>query len=144
MVNKDLVKRKISKIQEGLNHLADFKDKNFEDVARDYIQFAAVKNILMEIIGRGIDINEHILSQKEVDNLAKLDYAQTFLALADLGVLPEDFAREISKSAGFRNAIVHNYDQIDLGSVYESIDKAVDQYDNYCRHILNYIERLED
>ena len=32
-------------------------------MAEDFIKYGALKNMLMEIIGRALDINEHIISE---------------------------------------------------------------------------------
>ena len=73
----------------------------------------------MEIIGRALDINEHLISEL-ADSKLKLpqNYKETFLFLKNLKILPEDFADEISKSAGFRNAIVHEYNNLDQKTLF--------------------------
>jgi uncharacterized protein YutE (UPF0331/DUF86 family) len=62
------------------------------------------------------------------------------LALGRLGVLPESFAGDISRSAGFRNAIVHEYNNLDMGLVYETIGAAIEQYTSYCRYIMDFLD----
>ncbi|MGE4554840.1 MAG: DUF86 domain-containing protein, partial [Candidatus Paceibacterota bacterium] len=66
-------------------------------------------------------------------------YRETFLRLAEMGILPEDFAQEIAKSAGFRNAIVHDYNNIDKYITYQSVKDAIAQYAQYCDHILKFV-----
>jgi len=79
----------------------------------------------MEIIGRAIDINQHVLAQELTPKLsAPLDYTETFPKLAEIGVSPREFAQEIAKSAGFRNAIVHGYNRVDQATVYQSVGVA--------------------
>ena len=60
---------------------------------------------------------------------------------AEIKILPEDFAKEISKSAGFRNAIVHEYNNLDKNQVYKTIDEAIKQYTKYCDYILKFLEK---
>jgi uncharacterized protein YutE (UPF0331/DUF86 family) len=84
------------------------------EAAEDFIKFSALKNIFMEMIGRAIDINEHLIvelfqPQTEIPKT----YRDTFLLLGKMNILPKEFADEISKSAGFRNAIVHEYNNLD-------------------------------
>lgn len=61
--------------------------------------------------------------------------------LRDLKILPEDFAEEISKSAGFRNAIVHEYNNLNKGIVYKTVGEAIVQYSQYCKYILDFLEK---
>jgi len=141
MLDKDFIKIKIEYIQRDLNRLEPMAKLTINEVAQNDIQYAALKNFLMEIIGRAIDINEHIIAEKGSEKLkAPLKYRETFLNLGEMGVLPEDFAREIAKSAGFRNAIVHNYNNIDKYIVYKSVRDAISQYAQYCNYILNFIK----
>ena len=62
--------------------------------------------------------------------------------LATNEILPSDFAREIAFSAGLRNRIVHEYDEIDDSKVYEALKAAVRQIPIYLNHINRYIESL--
>lgn len=142
MLNERLIKRKIDLIQTDLERLLEFKKFTFDEMAQDYIKYAALKNILMEIIGRGIDINEHIIAKLgEKYDLSPKDYKETFLQLKELKILPKKFAEKISKSAGFRNAIVHEYNNLDKGIVYKTVGEAIRQYSDYCKYILNFLNK---
>ena len=64
----------------------------------------------MEIIGRAIDINEHLISQIAHPNMeAPKTYRATFLLLGDLNILQKDFAEEIARSAGRGNGLHRQY-----------------------------------
>lgn len=142
MIDKEFIMEKVNLISQDLERLEEFSHMEISEVAKDYIRYAALKNIFMETIGRAIDINEHLISQcfgssKEVPKT----YKGTFLLLEELKILPADFAREIAKSAGFRNAIVHEYNNLDKGIVYKTVGQAVDQYKKYCEYVLNFLDK---
>ena len=142
MIDKEFLKEKLNLITRDLERLKIFYDFTISQIAEDFIKYAALKNILMEIIGRAIDINEHLISElARPDMEAPKTYRDTFLLLADLNVLPRDFAEEISKSAGFRNAIVHEYNNLDKSIIYKTVGDAINQYAKYCNYILKFIER---
>lgn len=141
MVDQTFIRRKIELIQRDLIRLEEFKDKTFDEIAKNWRDYAIVKNLLMEIIGRGIDINQHILAEKFTPAIsAPLDYTQTFLKLSEIGVLPEDFTKEIAKSAGFRNAIVHGYNRIDKSLVFQTVGMAIEQYTKYCGYVQKFLK----
>ncbi len=145
MLNALLIKKKIDLIQRDLERLLEFSDFTFDEIAKDYIKYAALKNIFMEIIGRGIDINEHIIAKVGAHkDLSPRDYKETFLLLAKLNILSEDFAKKIAASAGFRNAIVHDYDDLDKRIVYKTVGEAIKQYSEYCRYILDFLDKKRD
>ncbi|MCR4292861.1 MAG: DUF86 domain-containing protein [Candidatus Kuenenia sp.] len=142
MIDKEFLKEKLNLITRDLERLKIFYDFTISQIAEDFIKYAALKNILMEIIGRAIDINEHLISElARPDMEAPKTYRDTFLLLADLNVLQRDFAEEISKSAGFRNAIVHEYNNLDKSIIYKTVGDAINQYAKYCNYILKFIER---
>lgn len=142
MLDKTFIRRKIELIQRDLLRLEEFKDKTFDEIAKNWKDFAIVKNLLMEIIGRGIDINQHILVEKFTPAVsAPLDYTETFLKLGEIGVMPADFAKEIAKSAGFRNVIVHGYNRIDESLVFQTVGMAIEQYVKYCGYIQKFLEK---
>src|SRR3989344_9540205 len=110
MLNQNLIKTKIEYIQRDLGRLQEYSKLTFNQVAKDWHSYSVVKLLLMEIIGRAIDINQHIIAETASTQVAApLDYRQTFIKLGELEVLPQEFAQEIAQSAGFRNAVVHGY-----------------------------------
>jgi len=70
-------------------------------------------------------------------------YRDTFIILGDMKVLPNEFAEKIAASAGFRNAIVHDYNNLDKNQVYKTVDEAVSQYTEYCSYILNFLDEIK-
>ena len=142
MLNHQLIKTKIYSITQDLERLKSFGAETFDEVARDAMKYAAVQNLLMKVISRAIDINEHIISKKAgLEKGLQLKYRETFLELGELGVLPKKFAQVISKSAGLRNALVHDYDNLEDYIVYKSIGNAIPQYTKYCDYILKYLKK---
>ncbi len=140
MINKNFVVEKIKLISQGLEQLKSFENMTFAEVAGDYIKYSALKNILMETIGRAIDINEHLINASGKNLDVPITYRTTFLAMEQIGVLPPEFAREVAKSAGFRNAIVHEYNNLDKSAVYKTVGQAIGQYKLYCDYIMKYLD----
>ena len=62
--------------------------------------------------------------------------------LGTMGILQGEFSREIAFSAGLRNRIVHEYDEIDAAKVYEALQVAVQQLPTYLDHVNRFIGRL--
>jgi len=141
MVRKEFIKNKIELIEEDLQKLSAYKYDLFEDIAKDFIKLNVVERLLEKIIMRAIDINEHIFSELSNGSEKRPTYKETFLNLADLKICPREFAEEISKSAGLRNALIHDYDDINIGTVYSSIGDALKQYHKYCKYLLDFISR---
>src|SRR3990167_4524637 len=141
MIDKEFLKEKLNLITRDLERLKIFSDFTISQIAEDFIKYLALKNILMEIIGRAIDINEHLISEiAHLDMEEPKTYRETFLLLGDLNILQRDFAEEISKSDGLRNAIVHEYNNLDENIIYKTVGEAINQYAKYCNYIFKFIE----
>jgi uncharacterized protein YutE (UPF0331/DUF86 family) len=142
MIDKTFINHKIELLLEDIALLKRVESKTFEELARDdQFLWNGVQHILQKIIGRGIDINQHLIAELSTEKTnTPLDYTETFLILTRLHVLPKKFAEEIARSAGFRNAIVHEYNHLNEGLVYKSVGEAIKQYTTYCDHIITFIE----
>lgn len=97
------------------------------------------ERLLERMVGRMIDINFHLIT--EAGEAPPADYYESFTRLARLGVLERDFATRIAGSAGLRNRIVHEYDEIDPARVHEALQSAVTDIPAYLRRINDYVGR---
>ena len=141
MLDLEFIQRKINLIREDLIKLESFKGATFDELSKDWLRWNALEHILMKIIGRGIDINEHLIAEiAKPETTSPKNYKETFLELGELEVLPQEFAQGISDSAGFRNAIVHEYNRVNRKAIFRTIDEAIKQYANYCQYILDFLE----
>ncbi len=60
--------------------------------------------------------------------------------MAGLGVYPEDFAESIAASAGLRNILVHQYNDVDRELLHGSIRSCLQDYARYIRYIQAFID----
>ncbi|KKU04832.1 MAG: hypothetical protein UX07_C0026G0012 [Parcubacteria group bacterium GW2011_GWA2_45_30] len=142
MLDPIFIKRKIKFIQEDLKRLEIFKGFTINEIASDWMKWNSLEWTLAKIIGRALDINRHViaeLARADIEPPAK--HRETFLRLANLKVLPKDFAEKIAESAGFRNRVIHEYNNLDKNKVYETVNEALEQYANYCRYLLEYLDK---
>lgn len=142
MIDKDFIKRKISLIQDDLVGLSSMANFSLDQVCADFMKQAALERLLERIINRAIDANRYIISEMKNEKISSpKDYRDTFLILAELGIFSPDFAKEISKSIGTRNVLAHEYDKTDQALIYNSVGDCLKDYNEYCRFILEYIEK---
>lgn len=142
MLNKDFILRKAKLIQEDLARLESFGDFALDDSAQDNIEYLATERILERMVTRAIDINKHLIANLGTGKESIKTYQETFLALADLGVYDKVFAEQIAPSAGLRNILVHEYDEIEVSQIYQSRLDALSQYAKYCKQILEFLDKI--
>ena len=141
MIDQALVKRKLHLNQQELKWLEAFAPLTIDAVAKDPGKYAACERFLERLISRAIAINQHILADRGEVTLNVLRYRDTFLRLADLGVYPREFAEQIAPSAGLRNALVHDYNNLDPKMLEKSIKEAITEYNDYAKYVLAFIEK---
>ena len=81
-----------------------------------------------------IDINYHILSEKEDET--PLDFYNSFIMLGTKKYLPMKLAETMASSAGLRNRLAHEYDEIDPKKIYEAMETSLKDVPKYLSNIL--------
>ena len=72
------------------------------------------------------------------------DYATAIDQLADLGVLPGEFAARFRPVAGFRNVIVHGYLDVDLEIVHRMLNDRLGDFGEFARLVNHYLDDQTD
>lgn len=142
MLRREFVERKLQLIAEELGRLSDFRDVSYDALVADPVRLAAVERMLERIVLRAIDINEHLigaLATGAEQKSTRLSYRETFLKLADYDVIPAAFAERIAPSAGLRNILVHEYNDVDHRIVHAAIRTALADYTAYVEAIQGWL-----
>ena len=136
--DRELVTRKMTLIVRDLDPLRAIHQKGETAFAGSAVDQAAAERYLERMIGRMIDINYHLIT--ESGDAPPADYHASFTRLVALKVLDSDFAARVARSAGLRNRLVHEYDEIDPGKVFEALGSALDDVPAYLAAVNNWLE----
>jgi uncharacterized protein YutE (UPF0331/DUF86 family) len=114
----------LDELGERLARLEPLKEKKrFEFDADPYLRDIAERNLELSI-QCCIDICHRIIV---VENARKpADYYEAFLIMAELGVLPADFARRLAPLAGIRKLLIQEYMGMDWDQVYKNLQNLND------------------
>lgn len=110
MVDKELILKKLSEIEEHLQELEEFKDISIDDYRKDWKIQRIVERTLQILIEICIDVANHIISDEKWR--VPSSYSETFKILYENRVIDDELFKNLEKMAKFRNIIVHNYDKI--------------------------------
>src|SRR4030042_5398919 len=99
-VDTHFIRRKIKLIQEDLSELDRLAHYSFDEISRDRIKFLALERLLEKIIMRAIDINQHMIAELGRGDERVRGYEDTFYILSHLGIITEEFGKQIAPSAG--------------------------------------------
>lgn len=134
-LDKQLINRKIKLILEDLERLREFQDISLTKYQESYPTQLMVERLLEKLIGRLIDCNFHILKTKHT-NLPN-DYFQSFIFMGQHKEVSTQLAQELAKSAGLRNILAHEYDEIDPDKIHAAIPLVLELVPKYLKQISN-------
>jgi uncharacterized protein YutE (UPF0331/DUF86 family) len=72
------------------------------------------------------------------------DYATAIDRLAELRVLPAEFAQRFRAIAGFRNVLVHGYLELDLALVHRVLNERLDDFGRFAGHVEAHLAASAD
>lgn len=135
VVNRDILEKRILRLERILRKLKDLSAIPFEKYLQDEnVQDRAERNLQLaaQIC---IDIGSHVIAEKGYR--PPYSYADIFKVLEEEGCLPEDLANTMQKIAGFRNILVHDYLEVDHKIVYDCLHK-IEDFQRLATHALTW------
>lgn len=138
MVDKEVIQSRLESIREMLEtlqrhrkfDLQEFLDNRDRQLATEHALYLAIQSVL--------DLGSHILADQGIRNVS--DYPDIIMKLAQAKVLPSFFAESIADMAGFRNRLIHEYQDIDPHKVYEFLQKRLGDFEEFIRYIRDYFQ----
>ncbi len=100
-------------------------------------QDAAMYNLIIGIEAV-VDIGNYFLADKF--NQAADTYEDVIKGLGEKGIIPIKFAQESEGMAGFRNVLVHLYEDVNLDTVYYNLQKAPDAFRHFAEHFVEFVK----
>lgn len=130
-VDKEKTAKRISEIQIAMDRLKQYASMNVKTFIKDDEKVAAAKYHLLTVIEGCISICTHI-STKEIHKIPE-GYGACFKLLADNNIIDSDLGNNLSKMAGFRNLLIHQYWNIDDQKVHQFIVSGLDDIKTYIK-----------
>ena len=141
-IELSIIQKSLSFIGANLQQLKRFQTISLDRYLESFDQKVISERLLELIIQAALDINEHILVQQF--SFVPTANKDSFLKMGACGVIANDLATELSKSAGMRNILAHQYLKINYVILLKSIQKALTQYPLYIQQITAYLDSLEE
>jgi uncharacterized protein YutE (UPF0331/DUF86 family) len=117
------------------------KNTTLDDYNSDFDQQLIVERLLQLLVEAASDINTSLLT--EMYGITPSTYFDSFIEAGEQNIIAPQLAKEIAQSAGLRNRLVHQYEEIDNVIVFRSIQFALDQFSTYLRQITNYLDTVQ-
>ena len=136
-IDIQLIRRKVKLLEADLAALRKYRNVSLEEYLKNQETQLIVERLLEKITGRLIDINYHIL--KEEYEIMPEDYYNSFIEMGKNRIVTPEFAEEIAKSAGLRNALAHEYEKIDQTLVHRAINMDLTQIPQYIQKVTDFL-----
>jgi len=107
----------------------------------DEVRRAACERFLEQAIQKCIHINAHVARHEWGVELANAH--EGFRLWGEHGLMPAEFAMEVSRAAGLRNRLAHAYDTIDDAMLFQAIPLALTQLRRYGAYVLAYMNSID-
>ena len=140
-IDHEIINTRISLIIKYLNRLKGFGAVGLENYLDDFDLQLISERLLQLIVEVGTDINTYLLVQLHQDT--PTTYFDSFIKAGQRGIITRELAAQLAQSAGMRNRLVHQYEDIDNKIVFAAIPKALQQYPLYIQQITVYLDSLE-
>ena len=131
----------MARIASDLTILENLAGKPKPDYLSSEYDELVAERLLQRLVGRMIDINFHLIV--EAGNAPPTNYHASFEAVGNMAIIPKGFAQRLAASAGLRNRIVHDYDDIDPAKVYDALQSATKDIPEYLSQVRGYLDGLE-
>lgn len=125
---KESIERCISQIRK---YYAAPSTLPFEE---DHLRQDAIAINLQRACEQCIDLANHIIKSRKL-GLPK-DSRESFSLLSAAGVIPRELARQLEGMVGFRNVLIHEYQQMDIALMIAVIEHHLDDLVEFTNCIL--------
>lgn len=138
MVDKSLILRKLSTLDEYLGQIAEYAPLTFMAYARDWKAQRIVERTLQMMIETCLDIGGHIISDQNWR--VPESYADVFRILVENGMLHRSNLDAFEKMAKFRNIVVHDYEKIDPEIVMGILRNNLQDFQEFKKAVIRYLK----
>jgi uncharacterized protein YutE (UPF0331/DUF86 family) len=137
-VDAPVIRRKLRRIRANLETLVGaIVGITVDAYAADELRRRAVERLLQETIDAVVDVNNLLL--RGAGLAPAEDYYRNFLEVGRAGIIDASFALSLAPSAGLRNRIVHEYEDLDHALVLRAARGASEQLRRYVGAIEEYL-----
>ena len=138
MVDPALVLRKISRVRNNLSRLRKREKISLKSFKEDLdIQDIVLHNLQLAIQGC-IDIGSHIISDEGWGIVGSL--SEIFYILREKGVINSELAEKMISMTGFRNILIHEYDEVNLDIVHDILQNHLIDIDEFLFSVANHFK----
>jgi len=129
-MSPDVVNKKLVSMTIYLNDLLPYKNVSFDEFMKKHYE---IERLLELLVMTASDIIFHLISAKEEP--IPSSYKAAFLRAGEMGIISVELSKSLALSAGLRNILVHEYEEIDHDLVHKSIPIAIRDFTAFIKEL---------
>lgn len=137
MDEKEKISLKLRLMKKYVDFLSSKRNVSREELEGNYELRSAIERNFQLAIESTLDMGEILISVEGFEKPE--DYKGVILILGKHDILPKDFAEEFALAAGFRNVLVHMYEEVDMGILHDFLHNKLDDFDTFAKFMVEYI-----
>ena len=141
VIKHNSILERLKELDTVLNELKQYQDIQPETLRANISQRWIVERGLIAAASLILDIADHILVGHF--GFYANTYEESLLDLRDKGVISSALFEKIKGLGGFRNVLVHMYQEIDPALVADSLQKGLHAFPQFAQEILHWLDNLE-
>lgn len=138
-IDLDLIDQRLAYIVRWLRELEELSRADRETFAKDEIRAAAAESYLRRSLEAVFDIGRHILAKTGHTDLAG-EYKSIARGLVDIGAVEPSLGERLVKMAGYRNRLVHLYDEITNDELHLIVTTGLEDLRAFVRAIRDHLK----
>ncbi|MGC8589162.1 DUF86 domain-containing protein [Athalassotoga sp.] len=141
MINKDLISERLSMLAEYAKELKAISETDKNHFIDNPILSAAAESYLRRSLECIFDVGRHILAKTGNIELST-EYKAIAKGLGEKEIVDAELSKKMVKMAGYRNRIVHLYNEISNEELYEIITTDLKDIEIFVDEIKSYMNRV--
>ncbi len=137
METKDKIVERLEKLREFVEILKTLKGVTSYELGEDIDKRAKAERFLQLAIEACIDIAELVIVAEKLETPKTA--GEAIIILGKEGILELEFAKEFSKSAGFRNILIHDYVDINYEEVADKINNRLGDFEIFAETVAKHL-----
>ena len=129
----DVIQNKIAKIKSSVAILESLRENCMERIKHDALYRGAIFFYLYSMADSCVTLAQMIGKHKGLR--ASQSYSDAIDVLGEAGILPEAFAYEFARIAGFRNFLAHDYEKINYEELCAIMLKKLTEVKAYLEYV---------
>ena len=138
VVNRERVETRLEELDEILAELSLYRGVSMDEIRQDLSRQWIIERGLIAGAALILDIANHILAGQF--GIYPDTYEQSLEKLCDKEVISAELYGEIKGLGGFRNILVHRYQEIDIGQVMEHYHEALTVFPRFSAEVLAWLD----